>query len=96
MTSKDILDFLRKEMPYLKKEFGVISIGLFGSYANGTQGPNSDVDLLVELKEPNFDFLAGLQLHLEEKIGKPIELIRKRPSLSKRFLNRIENRINYA
>lgn len=96
MTSKDILDFLRKEMPYLRKEFGVISIGLFGSYANGTQGPNSDVDLLVELKEPRFDFLAGLQLHLEDKIGKPIELIRKRPSLSERFLNRIETRINYA
>jgi len=96
MTSKDILDFLRKEMPYLRKEFGVISIGLFGSYANGTQGPNSDVDLLVELKEPRFDFLSGLQLHLEDKIGKPIELIRKRPGLSERFLNRLENRINYA
>jgi len=96
MTSKDILDFLRKEMPYLRKEFGVIAIGLYGSYANGTQGPNSDVDLLVELKEPRFDFLAGLQLHLEDKIGKPIELIRKRPSLSERFLNRIETRINYA
>jgi hypothetical protein len=96
MTSKDILDFLRKEMPYLRKEFGVVSIGLFGSYANGTQGPNSDVDLLVELKEPRFDFLSGLQLHLEDKIGKPIELIRKRPGLSERFLNRLENRINYA
>ena len=96
MTSKDILDFLSKEMPYLRKEFGVISIGLFGSYANGTQGPDSDVDLLVELKEPRFDFLAGLQLHLEDKIGKPIELIRKRPNLSERFLNRIETRINYA
>jgi predicted nucleotidyltransferase len=96
MTGKDILDFLRKEMPYLRKEFGVISIGLFGSYARGTQRPNSDVDLLVELKEPRYDFLSGLQLHLEDKIGKPIELIRKRPGLSERFLNRIENRINYA
>ncbi len=96
MTSSEIIDFLREDFPYLKKEFGVISIGLFGSYAKGTDGPSSDVDLLVELKEPRFDFLAGLQLHLEDKIGKPIELIRKRPSLSQRFLNRIETRINYA
>ncbi len=96
MTSSEIIDFLREELPYLKKEFGVISIGLFGSHAKGTDGPSSDVDLLVELKEPRFDFLAGLQLHLEDKIGKPIELIRKRPSLSQRFLNRIETRINYA
>jgi predicted nucleotidyltransferase len=96
MTNSDIMDFLRKELPYLKKEFGVISIGLFGSYAKGTYGPSSDVDLLVELREPRFDFLAGLQLHLENKLGKPIELIRKRPGLSERFLNRIESRINYA
>jgi predicted nucleotidyltransferase len=96
MTSQDILDFLRKEKPYLRKEFGVQSIGLFGSYAEGTQSPESDVDLLVELKEPRFDFLVGLQLYLEENIGKPIELIRKRPNLNKRFLNRIGTRIHYA
>jgi hypothetical protein len=96
MTSSEIIDFLREDLPYLKKEFGVISIGLFGSYAKWTHGPSSDVDLLVELKEPPFDFLAGLLLYLEDKIGKPIELIRKRPSLSQRFLNRIETHINYA
>lgn len=73
-----------------------MSIGLFGSYAKGTQGPESDVDLYVELTEPRFDFLVGLQLYLEENIGKPIELIRKRPSLSERFLKRIEPQIHYV
>jgi predicted nucleotidyltransferase len=96
MTGQEILNFLRKEKPYLRKEFGVLSIGLFGSYTKGTQGPESDVDLLVELKEPRFDFLVGLQLYLEFNIGKPIELIRKRPSLNEKFLNRIETRIHYA
>jgi predicted nucleotidyltransferase len=96
MTSQEILDFLQEEKPYLRKEFGVLSIGLFGSYAKGTQGPKSDVDLLVELEEPRFDFLAGLQLYLEDNIGKPIELVRKRPSLNERFLKRIETQIHYA
>ena len=71
-----------------------MSIGLFGSYAKGTQGPESDVDLYVELTEPRFDFLAGLQLYLEDNIGKPIELVRKRSSISKRFLNHIETQIH--
>jgi predicted nucleotidyltransferase len=96
MTSQEILDLLREEKPYLRSKFGVLSIGLFGSYAEETHGPDSDVDLLVELNEPRFDFLVGLQLHLENKIGKPIELIRKRPGLRKRFLKRIEKRIRYA
>ena len=96
MTGKDILAFLRKEKPFLKRKFGVLSIGLFGSYAKGTQGPESDVDLLIELSEPNFDSLSGLQIFLEKKLGKPIELIRKRSTLSQRLLKRIESQIHYA
>ncbi len=95
-TDQEILDLLQKEKAFLKKEFGVLSIGLFGSYVKGTQGPESDVDLLVELTEPSFDFLVGLQMYLESKIGKPVELVRKRPGLSERFLKRIETQIQYA
>jgi predicted nucleotidyltransferase len=96
MTEQEILDILQAEKPYLREHFGLLSIGLFGSYAKGTQEPGSDVDLLVELTEPRFDFLAGIQVHLENKIGKRIELIRKRPGLSERFLKRVENSIHYA
>jgi predicted nucleotidyltransferase len=96
MTRQEILNILRNEKPYLRRKFGLLSIGLFGSYARGTQRPESDVDLLVELTEARFDFLIGLQMHLENKIGKPIELIRKRPGLSERFLKRIERQIHYA
>lgn len=96
MTEQEILNILREEKPYLRKKFGLLSIGLFGSCVKGTQGPESDVDLLFELKEPRFDFLAGLQLHLENKIGRPIELIRKGQGLSEQFLKRVEMHIQYA
>ena len=96
MTKQEILAFLQEKKPYLREEYGVLSIGLFGSYAEGTQGSESDVDLYVELSEPRFDFLAGLQLYLEDKIGKPIELVRKRSTLSNRFLKRIETQIQYV
>jgi predicted nucleotidyltransferase len=96
MTGQEILNVLRNEKFYLREEFGVISIGLFGSYVKGTQRPESDVDLFVELSEPRFDFLVGIQMHLENKIGKPIELIRKRPGMRDRFLKRIEAQVRYA
>ena len=96
MTDQEILDVLRKEKPYLRKNFRLLSIGVFGSYAKGTERPDSDIDLLVEFAEPRFDSLAGLQIYLEKKLGKPVELIRKRKTLSERFLRRIEQNIRYV
>jgi predicted nucleotidyltransferase len=96
MEEREILDILQAEKPYLTEKFGLLSIGLFGSYAQGTQGPESDIDLLIELTEPRFDFLVGVQAHLENKLGRRIDLIRKRPGMSRRFLKRVENCIHYA
>jgi predicted nucleotidyltransferase len=96
MTNKEILDILLKEKPYLQENFGLLSIGLFGSYGKGTQRPDSDIDVLVEFTEPRFDFLAGLQIYLESRLGKPVEVIRKRKGLSERFLRRIEGSIHYV
>ena len=96
MENKEILEILRKEKVYLSKNFGLASIGLFGSYAKGKQTPDSDIDLLVELDEPRFDYLAGLQIYLEERLGRTVEIIRKRKGLSDRFLKRIEKDIHYA
>jgi len=96
MTNKEILEILRKEKPYLQENFGLVSIGLFGSYAKGTERPDSDVDVLVELTEPRFDFLAGLQIYLERRLGKPVELVRMRKGLNERFMKRIGHTIQYA
>jgi predicted nucleotidyltransferase len=96
MANPEILKALREEKPYLLQKFGVLSIGLFGSYAKGTEKPDSDIDLLVEFQETRFDLLAGLQIYLEKKSGKRVEVIRKRKGLSDRFMKRIEGSIQYA
>jgi uncharacterized protein len=96
MTEKEILDILKKEKRYLQENFGLLSIGLFGSYSKGKQGPDSDIDLLVELSEPRFDFLSGIQIYIEDRIGKRVEVIRKRKDITERFLSRIEKSIHYV
>ena len=96
MTGRQLVDVLRKEKPYLQEKFNLMSIAVFGSYAKGAERPDSDIDLLVELAEPTFDSLAGLQIYLEKKLGKPVELIRKRNTLSGRFLRSIEKSALYV
>jgi predicted nucleotidyltransferase len=96
MDRDEILTIIRDEKAYLQRHFGLLSIGLFGSYARDEQRPGSDIDLLVELSEASFDSLAGLQIYLEGRLGQPIEIIRKHKRMRKRFLNRIEKDIHYA
>lgn len=70
-----ILKVLAQELPYLRKAYGVISLALYGSYAHGNAGIDSDVDLIVTLSKPIG--LAYIQLaeYLEEKLGRKVDLI---------------------
>ena len=96
LSHKDIIDLLKSERSFLENKFGVINIGLFGSYAKGTQQADSDIDLLVEFKEPRFEYVAGLQIYLEKRFNKKIELVRKGISVNRRLAERIGNEVIYA
>ena len=96
LSHKDILSLLKSERAFLKNEFGVINIGLFGSYAKGTQRADSDIDFLVEFEEPRFEYVAGLQIYLEKRFNKKIELIRKGISVNRRLTERIGDDVIYA
>ena len=91
-----IINLLKAEKSYLTKEFGVVNIGLFGSFARGQSDRNSDIDLIVELREPRFDYLAGLQIYLEKKFSRKIEIVRKGNRINSRFVQRVEKDTIYA
>ena len=93
---EDILKLLMSEKEFLRKEFGVINIGLFGSYVKGNQKPESDIDFLVELAEPRFDWMAGLQIYLEQRFERRIELVRKSDKVNRHFIELIESEVMYA
>lgn len=96
LTYKEILEAFRSERTFLQKEFGVINIGIFGSYVKGIQQDDSDIDLFVEFEKPSFDWTAGLQIYLERKFNKKIELIRKGEKVNRRFAERIKGDVIYA
>ena len=96
LSHNDILSLLKAEKAFLRNEFGVINIGLFGSYVKGNQRADSDIDLLVELREPRFDWIAGLQIYLEKRFDRKIELVRKSANVNRRFIQRIASEVIYA
>lgn len=58
---------------------GANFIALFGSFARGEEKSSSDIDILVNFKHPIslFDH-AGIELELEEKTGKKVDLVTER------------------
>ena len=50
--------------------------GIFGSYARGEQRKNSDIDILIQRpKKMSLFDLTGLEIILEEKLKKKVDLI---------------------
>ncbi len=96
IDKESIISFLKTNKEFLKENFGVISIGLIGSYARNEQNQKSDIDFLVELTEPRFDYLAGLMIYLEENFGKKVDIVTKHKYLKERFVRRVEKEIIYA
>lgn len=59
--------------------FGVKSLALFGSVAQGEARPESDLDVLVEFKGPaTFDWYMGLKFFLEELFGCRVDLVTRK------------------
>ncbi len=89
-SAEEILTILDHTKPELERRFGVCRIGLYGSYAHGTQTGDSDIDLIVELKEPKFDALAGLYIYMEQVLEREVDIRRLSKKIDTPFMRRIE------
>lgn len=95
MTKEQIAGILDEHRAYIRAEYGVEKIGVFGSYSKGTASKDSDIDLLIEFSRPiGFRFFE-LADYLEEIIGKPVDILTPAgvegicvPRLQQKFKNR--------
>jgi len=94
MTKNEIVNKLRELKPLLAKEYAVKEIGLFGSFAKGDASDSSDIDLLVELYQPNGWNFFSLEIYLEKVFGRKIDLVTKN-ALRERTKKNILNQVNY-
>jgi predicted nucleotidyltransferase len=61
----------------LLSKYNVKSMALFGSFARGEERRDSDVDILIEFKNPTFRNYMGLLHDLEKLLGKKVDLVCK-------------------
>lgn len=69
------LDILRGTLLPVLRAYGVQRAAIFGSFARGEAGPDSDLDLVVEFEDGRSLFdLAGLQLDLVDLLGRDTDI----------------------
>ena len=74
-TKQEVLDILRNNLDKFAL-FGVTEIGLFGSFVREEQTQDSDIDLLINLQNNNWDNFCNL-LDFTETLfkGREIDII---------------------
>jgi len=91
----EITIILRQAMPFLKEQFGIREIGIFGSYTRDEASPESDLDILVEFSRPIGWEIVELNEYLENLLGVKINLVTKQ-SLHPTIRSRILEEVHYA
>ena len=80
-TKREILEFLVCNKEYFRERFGIIKIGLFGSYAKDEHAEGSDIDLIVEFEKntPNlFDVKNEFKDYIRVKFNMEVDIAREK------------------
>ncbi len=73
-----VVSRLRSALPALRREFPLKKLGVFGSTARGDAGPESDIDILVEV-DPSIGLgFVTLAEQLEAELGRKVDLVSRR------------------
>lgn len=76
MAIKQVLEEKRDDILNIAAKHGAYNVRVFGSVARGEDRPDSDVDLLVDVRTTTSSwFPAGLILDLEQILGRQVEIV---------------------
>lgn len=95
-TKREILRRLTRFNRDRGSEFGVRRIGVFGSAAHDRLNSQSDVDVVVELAEPDLLLLIGLQQELQDVFGRQVDVVHYRSTMNPVLKRHIDQEAVYA
>ncbi len=86
-------ELLREAMPALADQYGVASLGLFGSYVRHENTADSDLDVLVTFRQnPSLFRFIELENRLSDLVGTRVDLVMRdslKPSIGSRIFDEL-------
>jgi len=96
MEQIDIIQVLRQFKDENQKKYSILSIGIFGSAARDSVKNQSDIDVVVELGNPDLFNLIGIKQELEERFRCSVDVVRYRDKMNGFLKHRIDQEAVYA
>ncbi|TSA25894.1 hypothetical protein D4R71_04460 [bacterium] len=97
MNLDDIINFIKNNKKFLKEQYGVEKIGIFGSYVKNNIKDDSDIDIAIEMAKESKTLHNFLELkrYLEKNLQREVDLGIE-SNLKKAVKNKIKSEIIYA
>jgi len=96
VSKKEIIKILRQYKKEFAEQYGILTIGIFGSAARDEAGEDSDVNIVVRIEQPDLFLLVGIKNELEERLHRPVDLVTYRERMNQFLKNRIDAEAVYA
>lgn len=96
MNRADLLNKLEEFKRSNGEKYGILSIGIFGSYARDQASNLSDADIVVQTKTPDPFIIVHIKESLEEQLNIPVDIVRFRPTMNPLLKKRIEKEAIYV
>ena len=96
MSRNELLETLAPFHTNQGDAYHIQRIALFGSAARGQLTPESDVDVVVELAEPDLLALVGIKQDLETLLNRSVDIVRYRERMNQFLKQRIEQEAIYV
>ena len=96
MSHTEMLKILRAFKKNFAEQYGIISLGLFGSAARDESGAESDVDIVIKLQKQDLFNMIGIKQDLEEILGTNVDVISYREKMNDFLKNRIDKEAIYV
>lgn len=81
LTQSQVIESLRAHKSEIESRFGIVKLGIFGSFARNVQTEASDIDVVVEFA-PNTPELwerkEALRLYIASMLGVQVDICREK------------------
>ena len=91
----EVLQILKEHKQDLFNKYPIESLALFGSYSRGDSKKSSDVDIMVKLKNADFEIFCDLSYHLKKILKKKVDLV-SRNGVKEKYYRYLEKDLIYV